>query len=243
MTGLLERHRARGRGAVLVGDHRDKRAVRAVVGGAAVWFVDDGQHTDAVLAGAFCHELLDPHAEWRDREQRELVASGVGLRRHERAERVARVARRVEPTLGGHRRCAAEQRVHVDAEPGGGHEAEQRQRGVAAANVRRVDPDVPVSRLGRARDERRAGIGDADEVRSGVGGADAAFDPLPEVTLECGHFDGAATFRRDEEQGRRRIVRRGRFQDRLLIRRIDHRQPAGHVAEGHRLAEDIRAEA
>ena len=61
-----------------------------------------------------------------------------------------------------------EELSHVEAEERRGDEPEEGERAVAAADVRRIRPDAEEAFLAGEVLERRAGIGDGDEVRSGV---------------------------------------------------------------------------
>ena len=102
-----------------------------------------------------------------------------------------------------------QQGLDVDADQRRRHQAEVGQRRIAAADVGRIDEGAAEPALAGEPLERRAGIGDRDELRAPAAGA------LPEVAEEAVALLGGARLARDDEErlrpGRpaRPAVRRG----------------------------------
>ncbi len=143
------------------------------------------------------------------------------------------------PRLGG---GAGDERAQVGADQGGGHQAEEGERGVAPADVGRVEEGAAVAALPGERGERGAGIGDGDEGAAGGVPAGGAH-PLEEVLLERGDLDGAARLRGHDEQRARRVVRGGGRAHRGGRGVVEHGEleAAGSDAEGG--AHDLGGEA
>src|SRR6267143_186057 len=150
--------------------------------------VDDGHHAAPVLARALGHELLDPVRESRDagrRPQDELVAPRLRRRREPRPHCPGAIA-----VYG---LCPLEQRPPIHADQGRGEHPHDRERRVAAAHVHRVREHAPKAALAGQRLERRAGLGDRDELlRSRPGG---------EVMVERERLDGRPRLAADDEDG------------------------------------------
>ena len=152
----------------VVGAQVDEEAVVAVDLRRAQRLAVHGQDALALFAGALGEQLLQPGAEGGDRrrgDERQLVALLVGQRAQDRRRARRRdsrarrhSARTPAPSLG-----AVEQRAEVDADERRRHQAEVRERRVAAADVRRVAEDRAEVRVVRQLLERRAGVGDGDE--------------------------------------------------------------------------------
>ena len=165
--------------------------------------VGDRQDPAALLARALRDELLGPDPEGAERvvdDEGELVAAGARELAEREPEPQARVVLgrlEVRARLLGDLR-ALEDRPHVDAGQRGGDEPEVRERRVAPADLRVVEERAAEAVLLGEVDQRRAGVGDGDEV------AAVALQRV-EVLEQRQRLDRAARLRRDDEQRRREV--------------------------------------
>ncbi len=130
-----------------------------------------------LFARALRNQLLDPVAKGRNRgrgHNGHLVVPLQCQAAHDRAEPHTRIlARRHVPLarlLHAHR--TIEQPRDIDADDRRRHESEEREGGIAAANVSGIPEDVAEGELLRHLIQFRARIGDGDELRSRLGGAE-----------------------------------------------------------------------
>ena len=178
-------------------------AVGAVGVGRQHRLVGDREDAAALLAGALGDELLGPDAERADRvvdDEGELVAAGARELAEREPEPQARVVLgrlEVRARLLGDLR-ALEDRPHVDAGQRGRHEPEVRQRRVAPADLGVVEEGAAEAVLLGQVDQRRAGVGDGDEV------AAVALQRV-EVLEQRQRLDRPARLRRDDEERRRDV--------------------------------------
>ena len=175
-------------------------AVRAVGVRRQQRLVGDREDAAALLARALGDELLGPDAERAERvvdDEGQLVAAGARELAEREPEPQARVVLgrlEVRARLLGDLR-ALEDRPHVDAGQRGGHEPEVRQRRVAPADLGVVEEGAAEAVLLGEVDQRRAGVGDGDEV------AAVALQRV-EVLEQRQRLDRPARLRRDDEQRR-----------------------------------------
>ena len=150
-----------------------------------------------VLSAISCSTQRPNDAMLRRNDERALVAAGQRQLAERRAEakRVAAAGTRV----GRRGDAAVEQLRDVDAGDGGRRESEVRKRGVSSADIAGVDEGLAEAVLVRERFERRAGVGDGDEVLARASGL-RSFDQVVEVREERQRLDGGAGLRRDEEE-------------------------------------------
>ena len=146
----------------------------------------------ALLAQALGHQLLDPQPEGRERARGhvdgELVAPlALRPRPMQHAEARRRPPRR-------RRRPAGSSSADVDPDEGGGHQAEQRQDRVAAADVGVVDEDPRVALARRPPAAALVPGSVTATQRRPVG------HRRPEVGGERPRLEGAARLRRHEEE-------------------------------------------
>ncbi len=186
---------------------------------------DDRNDPLAGLAGALGDELLDPIAEGgqpRRGQDGELVAPGDRGLADGCPKRETGVRGRVSSAACvRHGPGASQQPRKVDAVQRGRNEAEDRQRGVAAADVGWcLDDGAKLLRL-RQVHQGRARIGDGDEVERGCN--------LAHRRLIGIRFGGRSRLRGDAEQ--RALLRRPRTKaaDRVGMRRVTdpQLQPVG----------------
>ncbi len=210
----------------------DEEPVVAVRRGIAQRLARHRQHTSPLFAGGFGDQLLEPQSDARERgrqHERQLVAPlRVRVADHA-SEGLARVDAELVMAFRERGAGAVEHRPDVDAREHGGHQAERRQRRVAAADVATPVCDARPAVPARALLERRAGIRDRDEARAVAAGLG------PERVGEAVGLDRRARLRRDGEQ--RAIDRHGAHG--VGIGRIEHVQPVA-VME---LADHERSEA
>ena len=130
----------------------------------------DRDDARALFAGALGDELFDPEPERRERlreDQRQLVAASLRRRGHECSQNAPWVCRDVRHSARRlHLARSVEDCRDVCAHQCGWNHTEQGQRGVAAADVRRVDEDVAEPFGERALVQRGAFVGDRDESRT-----------------------------------------------------------------------------
>ena len=160
----------------------------------------------AVLAGALRDELLHPGAERAQAglgDDRELVAAGERRLAQHGAEPQGGVLARRDVGAAGHGdgAHAVEQPLEVDADQRRRHDAEEAERRVAAADVRRVHEDGAEVLVERLLLERGALVGDRHEVVPGVVAVELR-EALVEVGVEAGRLGGAAGLARDDEERR-----------------------------------------
>ena len=184
------------------------------------------QEAGAGLAGAFGHELLEPHPErgdGRGHQQGDLVPSPPGQFAHRGAERHTGVL------LGGHVRragahhaeCAVEQAGHIHALERRRHQAEVGERRVPAADVGEVEEHPAVAAPPALLDQRGPGIGDRDEVLTGPLPLEGA-EPRVEVLAERRRLRRRSRFAGDDEQRLRERHRALHPGDRRRIRGVEH---------------------
>ena len=164
----------------------------------------------AELPGRFRDELFGPRTERLDgamRDDRELVAPVDGETADRRAEANAGRVARIDGTIVGVH-CAeraVEQQVDVVSGDRRGRDPDERERGIATADVRIV-LEVGAERLSlRLLVELRAGIGDRDEVAPSGRGADLLRDLFVEVGVERVGLGRRAALARDNEERRRNL--------------------------------------
>jgi hypothetical protein len=117
--------------------------------------------------------------------------------------------------------CAVEQFVEVNADECGRHQAEMRQRRVAAADVRVVQECRAETILaGRVR-EGATWVRDRNEVRTGMVGAERGDDPTIARSEERERLDGSTGFGGDDEERLREIERGDRGCDGVGVRAVE----------------------
>ena len=206
--------------------------------------VDDRQHASPVLARAFGDELFDPRAqgcEFRGQQQRQLVAAAQGIGGHERAERQTRIVQS-RSTPGGHLARALRQRSHIESQQRGRDETEQRQGGVAAADIGWVQKRLPVPAGGGECHERGVGIRDGDEMTARIARGERLHH-RPEVPLERRHLHGRAALAGNQEQRPRRLQALGHPADRLLVGGVEHRERPDPWLRNRDVTKDFGAQA
>ena len=200
----------------------DEEAIGAVPVGGRDVLVDHGNDAASLLAGRFRHQLLDPPPERRlvaGEEQGELVPAGAGRLAHHgpQPEAGVPVAWHAAMAGGGHRRRRLEELVEVDTEERRGHEPEERQRGVAAADVRGVEEDLAEAAAPADGFERRPRIGDRHELT-------AARGPWVEVVEVGERLDRAPRLGGRDEQGPWEVERALQGSDRVGVGGVEHRE-------------------
>ena len=179
------------------------------------------------LAGGFGDQLLGPRAErfnGRMRDDREFVASVYRESADRGTEAHAWCGARIDGTVVGMHRAqrAIEQQGYVVARDCGGRDAHERERRIAASDVRIV------FKIGGERFflgffiERRTGIGDRDEVSSCDGGAALFGDFFVKVRVEGVRLGRRSAFARDDEERRWNIDLTFELFDLLRAGRVEH---------------------
>ena len=195
-------------------------------------FVHDGQRTFAVLPRALGDELFDPESQRMQRRRqhdRQLVAAVARTRAEEGAELQSRILTVLLTAAFGHCRAPREEVADRRADERARQEAEQRQRREAAADVGRIQEDVPVSSFLRERLQRGRGIRDRDEMAAGRC-AEALGHPRPEQPLHRGRFDRGPALAGDDEPRALWFEPIDCRRDRRLVGRVHHDQLGVTVA-------------
>ncbi len=156
----------------------------------------------------------DPEAEAVLVRQAHLVAARAPALAEREAEVEARVAV-VEAARVRHLAGAVEEPREVDADEGGRHEPERRQRRVAAADRRLAHEDGGELPLLGERRELRAGIRDRDPLL-------AARREPPEVVGVGARLERRAGLRRADEQRVLEVELLAESADRLRVRGVEH---------------------
>src|SRR6266508_1953812 len=170
----------------LLGVDPHEQPIGAVRGRIRDVFSGDRHAARALLARAFCNQLLNPQTkrfELRWNEQCQLVASGARARANGQTERGGRIrGRGAEARLrrGEHRDAPPDDGGNVEAHEGGRHEAEERHGRIAAADVGRVDEEIAKAFSARAVREVSPFIRNGDETVSPPPYA-RLFEPLTEM--------------------------------------------------------------
>ena len=180
-------------------------AVVAVDGGLADFFAIDGDDAFADFAGGFGDELFEPRAGIGDAggsEDGDFVAAVIGGDAENGAEDHAGIFLGSGGGAAGFDHFVGDLQEFrkVEAHDGAGNRAEVRERGVAAADTGNAGEDVAEAAVFRDLLHLGAGIGDGDEMAADFLVADLLADALVEILLEDVGLEGAAGFRRDDEE-------------------------------------------
>ena len=216
-------------------------------------FAVDRDDPDAALAGALGDELLRPGAERLDLgvgEERDLVAARLGQGAEGEPEAGAGIQGRIWLPAGAvHRGRRRKERVEVDPDQTRRHEPHIRERGVAAADVGRVEEHCPKAVVVGDRLEALAGVGDRDHELPGVLVArrparpEGVLDPVPGVGLEGERLGRRAGLARNDEQGGEWVEIVDDCGDGRGVGRVEDPQIQPTLARPERPDEDFRSEA
>ena len=143
--------------------HDDAVVAHRLVAG----FAGNRHDTLALFARAFGDELLNPEAETlelRRQDERQFVSPAQRACRYQRAESKTGVATRVGfAARVGHRAAGCDDGVDIDAHQRRRHQAKERQRRIASADVGGIDERLAKAAAARARVQRRAFVGNRHE--------------------------------------------------------------------------------
>ena len=123
-----------------------------------------------------------------------------------------------------------------------GMHAEERQRRVAAADVRRVHEDRAEALVDGLLLERRALVRDGDEVLAGVQAVELC-QPLVEIGMKAGRLRGAAGLAGDDEQGAAEVDLLLDRAHRVGVRAVQDAHVQEPVANAEDLAQHLRRQA
>lgn len=139
-------------------------------------------------------------------------------------------------------RCA-KQPFDIEAHDGRGHQAEIRQHGVPSADAWNAKRDLAKALALGDRFQRRAGIGDGDEVRASPVGANGPFCQFEEVCLQDIGLERAARLARHDEKRSGGINLAFDGSNLSRVGRVKHHELGGTVLAPECFGEHLRSEA